>query len=129
MYLAILSIHIVICLGLIVVVLLQSGRGAGLSSAFGGGGGGQAVFGGRGAAPFLTKATTVLAIAFGLTSLTLAVMSARRPTQATTAIQQELQKKGVPQPTPSSGQQQVPPTQGQGGAEQMPTSPPAPKGP
>jgi len=64
---------VLICILLILVVLLQSGKGAGLAGAFGGGGGlgggVGAVFGGRGAAPFLSKATTVLAIAFMLSCL------------------------------------------------------------
>jgi preprotein translocase subunit SecG len=122
MYAAILAIHVVICLALIVVVLMQSGRGASLSSAFGGGGGGQAVFGGRGAAPFLAKATTALAVAFGITSLTLAILSARQPVQSS-AIERELQRRGSSQPAPA-GQQQSPATQGQGGSQQqMPTTP------
>lgn len=66
-------LHVIICIMLILAVLLQSGKGAGLAGAFGGGGsmgGGMgAVFGGRGAAPFLSKATTVLAIAFMLSCL------------------------------------------------------------
>lgn len=73
MFGAILGIHIVVCAGLIVVVLLQSGKGGGLAGAFGGAGGVGAVFGGQAAATFLTKATRYLAIAFMVTSLSLAV--------------------------------------------------------
>jgi preprotein translocase subunit SecG len=69
-------IHVLICLALILVVLLQSGRGGGLAGAFGGGGG-QAFFGGRGAATFLSKATSWLAVAFMLMSILLAVLSSR----------------------------------------------------
>lgn len=73
--------HTLICIGLIIVVLLQSSKGEGLAgSAFGGGGGGggisNAVFGGRGAATFLSKATTVLAVVFFLNCIALAYMSA-----------------------------------------------------
>jgi len=60
---------------LIVVVLLQSGKGGGLASAFGGAGGTDAVFGGRGAATFLSKSTTVLGTLFFVTSLSLAISS------------------------------------------------------
>jgi len=62
--------HVIICVGLIVVVLLQSGRGTGLASVFGGGGGG-ALVGGKGFGGILAKATAVLAIAFMLTSIAL----------------------------------------------------------
>ena len=59
----IVALHIIICLSLVVVVLLQSGKGGGLAGAFGGGGGMGAVFGGQAAATFLTKSTRYLAIA------------------------------------------------------------------
>jgi len=70
-----LGLHIVISFGLIIVVLLQSGKGGGLAGAFGGAGGVGAVFGGQTAADFLTKATRYLAIGFFLTSLVLAIVS------------------------------------------------------
>ncbi|MEW6412615.1 MAG: preprotein translocase subunit SecG [Candidatus Zixiibacteriota bacterium] len=71
--------HVITCIALVLVVLLQSSKGEGLAgSAFGGGGGGMAgaVFGGRGAATFLSKATTVLAILFMFNCGALAYMSA-----------------------------------------------------
>jgi preprotein translocase subunit SecG len=72
------TFHVLICIALVIVVLLQSAKGEGLAgSAFGGGGGvGSAVFGGRGAAGFLSKATTVLAIVFMVNCGALAFMSA-----------------------------------------------------
>ncbi len=64
------AVHVLVCLVLILSVLLQSGKGGGLSSAFGAGGpaGGMAgqMFGGRGAATFLVKVTTVLATLYML---------------------------------------------------------------
>lgn len=70
------GLHVVICVVLILVVLLQSGKGGGLAGAFGGmGGAGQSLFGGRGAATFLSKATTVLGVAFMTSSLVLALMA------------------------------------------------------
>jgi preprotein translocase subunit SecG len=66
-----LFIHVVVSLGLIVSVLMQSSKGGGLAGTFGGSGITGGIFGGRGAAPFLSKATTVFAIMFMLTSLTL----------------------------------------------------------
>ena len=72
-----LGIHVLICIALIIVVLLQSGKGTGLASVFGGGGGG-AVFGSQSTATFLSKATSTLAVGFMLTSLTLALLSGTR---------------------------------------------------
>jgi protein translocase SecG subunit len=82
MYGAILAIHILVSLGLVITVLLQSGKGGGLAGAFGGGGGAGAVFGGQTAAGFLTKATRYLAVVFMLTSLTLAFVVRSRNTSA-----------------------------------------------
>lgn len=67
------AFHVLICVGLIIVVLLQTGRGTGLASVFGGGGG-QALFGGKGFGGVLAKATGVLAVLFMLTSITLTLL-------------------------------------------------------
>ncbi len=64
-------LHVAVSVLLIVAVLLQSGKGGGLAGTFGGSGVTGGVFGGRGAAPFLTKATTVFAVLFMLTAITL----------------------------------------------------------
>ncbi len=78
MYVVLLILHVLISLALMISVLLQSGRGGGLAGAFGGGGGSQAIFGGRGAATFLSKATTVLGASFMVSSLLLAILSSDR---------------------------------------------------
>ena len=72
--------HTLVCILLVVVVLMQSAKGEGLAGAFGGGGSGLtgAVFGGRGAASFLSRATTVLAVVFMLNCGILAFMSSHR---------------------------------------------------
>ena len=71
-------IHIVVSILLIVVVLLQPGKGGDLGSVFGGGGGSsESVFGAAGAVPFLSKVTRVLAILFLLSSLTLGYFAAK----------------------------------------------------
>lgn len=57
-------IHFIITILLMIVILLQSSKGGGLAGVFGGGGGMGAVFGGRGAASFLSKVTTILAALF-----------------------------------------------------------------
>ena len=69
-------IHIIVCFFLIVVVLLQSGKAADLAGAFGGMGS-QTAFGPRGSATVLSKATTIAAIVFMITSLTLAILATR----------------------------------------------------
>jgi preprotein translocase subunit SecG len=69
-------IHIVVCFFLIVVVLLQSGKAADLAGAFGGMGS-QTAFGPRGSATLLSKATTLAAAIFMVTSLTLAILATR----------------------------------------------------
>jgi preprotein translocase subunit SecG len=70
------AIHVLVCLFLIMVVLLQSGKSADIAAAFGGAGS-QTAFGPRGAATVLTKATTWAAVIFMLTSITLSVIATR----------------------------------------------------
>jgi preprotein translocase subunit SecG len=72
-----LILHILVALFLVIAILLQSGQAGGLSGAFGGGGS-QTLFGGRGAATFLSKATTYLGAAFLLISLLLAFAQAHK---------------------------------------------------
>ncbi len=74
-------VHIIVCLILVLVVLLQTGKRADLAGAFGGGGS-QTAFGARGAATFLSKATTIAAIVFMLTSLALSIISSRPGTSS-----------------------------------------------
>ena len=66
-------IHVIVCLFLILVVLLQQGKGGGLGGAFGGGA--AQVFGGRGAGNFLTRLTAICAVIFMATSMSLAYLS------------------------------------------------------
>lgn len=70
-------IHVLTCLFLIAVVLLQSGASADIAGAFGGQGS-QTAFGPRGAATVLTKATTIAAVLFMLTSISLSIIQSRR---------------------------------------------------
>jgi preprotein translocase subunit SecG len=69
-------VHVIICLFLIGVVLLQQGKSADLAGAFGGQGS-QTAFGPRGAANLLTRLTTWSAVLFMLTSITLTIMMSR----------------------------------------------------
>src|SRR5688572_26131835 len=77
MYSVILAVHVVVCILVILVVLLQSGKGAGFAGLFGGGGG-DALFSAPSGSSFVRKLTTGLAVGFFLTSLLLTYMSARR---------------------------------------------------
>ena len=77
LYYVIISVHIIVCLCLIGIVLLQQGKGQDLASAFGGGGS-QTAFGPRGSATVLSRATTILAALFMITSLSLSVIKSGR---------------------------------------------------
>src|SRR5512140_3691684 len=79
-------IHIIVCLFLIIVVLLQSGKSADIAAAFGGMGS-QTAFGPRGAATLLSKATTWAAVLFMVTSITLSIFASRRATSGGSVLQ------------------------------------------
>ncbi len=103
------TIHILVCVFIIIVVLLQSGKSGDISAAFGGQGS-QTAFGPRGAASALSKATTWSAVAFMITSITLAVYSSKR--SGPSSVLQGIKSQPVKtQPAPA----------------QNPTVPPAPK--
>ena len=70
----VLAVHVIVAFALILIVLLQSGKGANMGAAFGGSS--QTVFGSRGPAGFMSKLTTAVAVIFMLTSLTLSMISA-----------------------------------------------------
>jgi preprotein translocase subunit SecG len=72
------AIHVVVCLALIIVILLQQGKGAEIGAVFGGSS--QTVFGASGAGNVLTKATWAMAAMFFATSIFLAYASTRRVT-------------------------------------------------
>ena len=110
MYILFLLVHVVVCIFLIIVVLLQSGKAADLAGAFGGMGS-QTAFGPRGSATLLSKATTISAVLFMVTSLSLSILATRNAGLGTTVLedqQQQQQKKGPVQSIPVQipGQQQ-----------------------
>ncbi len=98
-------LHILVCVALILIVLLQAGKGASMGAAFGGAS--QTIFGSPGAAGFLTKITTVAAILFMMTSIFLTIVSTRRSTTVLEETRQEVTEP-VPleeaQPTPGAEQ-------------------------
>ena len=91
--------HVLICVLLVVTVLLQAGKGGGLAGSIGGGLASSSVLGGRTAATFLTKATTVLATAFMLSCLVQSVAFQTAETTPTTATQRTMaEQQAVPAP-------------------------------
>jgi len=93
MYILLIIIHVLACLGLILIVLLQRGKGADLGAAFGGSS--QTVFGSQGAGGFLARLTTVSAVVFMVTCLTLAYISSHRA-QATIMEKTEQASRAAP---------------------------------
>ena len=75
------TIHIIVSCGLILIVLLQAGKGAGISGLFGGGGN-EAVFGGNTTPLIIKKVTTTMAVLFMLTSLFLTVLGSKLRTRS-----------------------------------------------
>ena len=92
------TLHIMVCFVLVAVIMLQSGSAADLAGAFGGAGS-QTAFGPRGAATFLSRATTWCAIVFMMTSLALSVR--RAPTDVGTGSILEQTQKSAPAPAPA----------------------------
>src|SRR5512139_911465 len=78
LYYVIVALYVLVCLSLMVVILLQQGKGGDIANAFGGGGS-QAVFGARAGATLLTKVTSGLAVGFMLFALVLAVWGQQGP--------------------------------------------------
>src|SRR5690349_18450936 len=122
MYILALIVHVVVCLFLIIVVLLQSGKAADLAGAFGGMGS-QTAFGPRGSATLLSKATTISAVLFMITSLTLSILATRNAGLGTSVLDSSRPAQTAPAPAapaPAPVQtQQVP-------VQPAPSQPPAP---
>ena len=114
MYIALSIIHVLACFGIIGIVLLQSGKGADIGSAFGGAGS-QAVFGSMGTPTLLGKITTGIAVVFTITSFTLAILGGER---ASSVVRE-------PAPAPTA----APAPAGSAPAESAPTAPAAPASP
>jgi len=119
-------IHVFVCVALIMIVLLQTGKGADIGAAFGGGSS-QTLFGSSGASTFLSKATTVAAIVFMLTSLTLAYRSSHRSGQS---IMNEVQTPAAPpieQPAESKDNPVMPENAPASASNQQPEQPDQPQ--
>jgi preprotein translocase subunit SecG len=107
-------IHVLVCFFLVVIVLLQHGKGADIGATFGGG---NTVFGSEGPVPLLNKVTTAAAIIFMMTSITLAYLSAKSgtgsvmqkaPITAPAPVEQPLETGPVKVPMPAGETGQAP---------------------
>lgn len=99
MYSFLLGLHVIVCLLLVIIVLLQSGKAADLAGAFGGMGS-QSTFGPRGTASFLSKMTTTLAVLFMVTSLSLWIFGTRE-TGPKTVVEGVTQEQTTQAPAPT----------------------------
>lgn len=117
MYTPIVILHVIVSVALILVILLQTGKGSDIGAVFGGGSS-QTLFGSTGPTSFLSKLTAGAAIIFMLTSLFLAYFSGSRGTT------RSIMKSGAPvqtMPAPPAGMPVAP-----AGVPAMPAAPPAP---
>ena len=110
MSLLLIILHVAVCVALIMIVLLQTGKGADMGAAFGGGSS-QTLFGSTGAPTFLSKATTAAAVIFMLTSLALAYISSHRTADSI------MTDTPVPVEQPAPAGQAAPADQGTGQSE------------
>jgi preprotein translocase subunit SecG len=100
----VLLIHVIVAVSLIVLVLLQQGKGAAAGAAFGSGAS-QTVFGSRGAASFLTRLTTSLAVIFFVTSLTLTRLASGAATPTPALFSEQVKQQ---QAAPALGNEPLP---------------------
>ena len=102
MHTAIIIVHVICTLFLILVILLQTGKGAAMG--FGpGAGGSQTMFGSSGAGNFLTKMTTAIATLFMITSLTLGIMSTKEKSRSVMPVLENPAATTFPETTPEVG--------------------------
>ena len=111
MFILLIAVHVLVALALILVVLLQVGKGQSIGAAFGGASSSQTIFGSRGPATFLSRLTTVAAAVFMITSLSLAYFSAHRG-QSSVVIDQAPAATGQPAvPAPPIAPEDAPPVE------------------
>src|SRR5213080_5184005 len=105
MIIVITIIHVIVSIGLILVVLLQQGKGAEVGAVFGGSS--STIFGSSGAGNFLTKMTTGMAIVFMMTSLTLGYFAGHRPSATIFDTRTPVAEPRAPMPSQAPQQQQT----------------------
>jgi len=103
MIIAITILHVIVSIGLILVVLLQTGKGAEVGAVFGGSS--ATIFGSSGAGNFLTRLTTGMAIVFMLTSLTLGYFAGKKPSSTIFDRQAPIEVPRAPNQPAVPGQQ------------------------
>ena len=115
MYGIAITFYLLICLAMVISILLQSAKGEGLAGAFGGSSLTGTVFGGRGAATFLSRATTYLGAAFMLMAIMLSFMRPATGQQpglpGTSAVEEAARQNPLPATSPVT--QDVTPAPGQ----------------
>ena len=120
MVIALTIVHIIACFAIMGMVLLQSGKGADIGSAFGGAGS-QAVFGSMGTPTLLGKITTGIAIVFAVTSFTLAILGGERASSVV--------REAAPPPSSAPAPAGTTPAAPAGPAPTVPAAPPTPVSP
>ena len=111
MFLLLIVVHVLVALALILVVLLQVGKGQSIGAAFGGASSSQTIFGSRGPATFLSRLTTVAAAVFMITSLSLAYFSAHRGQSSVILDQAPAATDQPAAPAPPIAPEAVPPVE------------------
>lgn len=106
MIIAITILHVIVSIGLILVVLLQTGKGAEVGAVFGGSS--ATIFGSSGAGNFLTRLTTGMAIVFMLTSLTLGYFAGKKPSSTIFDRQAPIEVPRAPNQPAAPGQSGAP---------------------
>ncbi len=129
----VLVVHVFVCIALILIILLQTGKGADIGAAFGGGSS-QTVFGSSGAATFLGKVTIGAAVVFMMTSIFLTYFAGRTGSVTEKSIMSDVPmsvpKVEVPQgPPPLPGTQGVTQSEAASPAPQPQSAPIAPSAP
>ncbi len=117
MHIFVVILHVIVCVAIILIVLLQAGKGANMGAVFGGSS--QTVFGSSGAGTFLGKVTTALATVFMLTSLFLSYTAYHKTSSLMEGV-----KHGVQKTAPvTSPKQAATPETGKTGSNALPISP------
>ncbi len=104
---ALTTMHVLVCLFLLFVILLQQGEGGDIASAFGGGGGSQTAFGARGSATVLTKATAFLGTLFLVGAFVLGILGQRGTSSLISGVEAPVSapaQPAAPAPSPDDPQ-------------------------
>ncbi len=101
MYTFLVVLFVVISVVMVIVILMQAGKGQGLAGAIGGGAGGSSVFGGRGAADFLGKATSWIAASYMILALTIGYMYKSEAEESQQSLIQKRVEEQQAIPTPN----------------------------